>query len=67
MAAPGWAFVLRERSDGSTRLVSRSRNDWDDSLGNTVFFCLFGPVTLMMDRRMLIGIKQRAEGGNKRK
>jgi hypothetical protein len=56
-----WLFFLDERDDGTTRLISRSRNDWNDSIGNTLFFGIFGPATLMMDRKMLLGIKQRVE------
>ena len=56
-----WLFFLDERDDGTTRLISRSRNDWNDSLGNTIFYGIFGPLTLEMDRKMLKGIKERAE------
>jgi len=56
-----WLFFLYENDDGTTRLISRSRNDWNQSLGNTIFYGLFGPLTLEMDRKMLLGIKQRAE------
>jgi hypothetical protein len=58
-----WLFFLDERDDGTTRLISRSRNDWNDSLGNTIFYGIFGPLTLEMDRKMLKGIKKRAEKG----
>lgn len=56
-----WLFFLDERPDGTTRLISRSRNDWNDSLGNTIFYGIFGPLTIEMDRKMLRGIKERAE------
>ena len=56
-----WLFFLDEHDDGTTRLISRSRNDWNKSLGNTLFFGIFGPITLEMDRKMLLGIKQRVE------
>ena len=56
-----WMFFLNEHDDGTTRLISRSRNDWNKSLGNTLFFGIFGPITLEMDRKMLLGIKQRVE------
>ncbi|UCB42420.1 MAG: hypothetical protein JSV77_08120 [Dehalococcoidales bacterium] len=56
-----WVLFLDERDDGTTRLVSRSRNDWNDSLGNTIFFGIFGNFTLEMDRKMLLGIKERVE------
>jgi hypothetical protein len=56
-----WVFFLDEHDNGTTRLVSRSRNDWNYSLGNTVFFGIFGNFTLEMDRKMLLGIKERVE------
>jgi len=56
-----WLLFLDERDDGTTRLISRSRNDWNDSLGNTLFFSIFGTFTLEMDRKMLLEIKERAE------
>ena len=56
-----WVFFLDERADRTTRLISRSRNDWNDSLGNTLFYGVFGNFTLEMDRKMLIGIKERVE------
>ena len=57
-----WLFLLEEQDDRTTRLISRSRNDWNESLGNTIFYGIFGPLTLEMDRKMLLGIKKRAEG-----
>jgi len=54
-------FFLEELDERTTRLISRSRNDWNRSLGNTLVFGFFGPISLMMDRKMLLGIKQRAE------
>ena len=56
-----WVFFLDEIAEGTTRLISRSRNDWNKSLGNTLFFGIFGTISMMMDRKMLLGIKQRAE------
>ena len=56
-----WTFLLNESEKGTTRLISRSRNDWNDNFGNKLFFSLFGPVTLMMDRKFMLGIKKRAE------
>ena len=56
-----WLFYLDERDDGTTRLISRSRNDWNNSLGNTIFYGIFGVPTMEMDRKMLKGIKERAE------
>ena len=33
--------------------------------GNTIFYGIFGPLTIEMDRKMLRGIKERVEAGNK--
>ena len=59
-----WLFFLDERDDGTTRLISRSRNDWNESLGNTIFYGIFGPLTMEMDRKMLKGIKERVEAAS---
>ena len=56
-----WVFFLDERDDGATRLISRSRNDWNQSLGNTLFYGIFGGMSVAMDRKMLLGIKERVE------
>jgi len=56
-----WVFFLDESEEGITRLTSRSRNDWTRSLGNALVFAVFGPISFVMDRKMLLGIKQRAE------
>ncbi len=56
-----WLFFLDEHADGTTRLISRSRNDWNDSFGNTIFYGIFGVPTMEMDRKMLKGIKERTE------
>ncbi len=56
-----WVFFLDELNEGPTRLVSRSRNDWNRSFKNALVFGVFGPISLVMDRKMLLGIKQRAE------
>lgn len=61
-----WLFFLDEQGDGTTRLISRSRNDWNDSFGNTVFYGVFGVPSMEMDRKMLKGIKARAEKNTKR-
>ncbi len=56
-----WAFVLEESDDGTTRLISRSRNEWNRSFGTNLGFRFIGSIAIIMDRRMLLGIKQRAE------
>jgi hypothetical protein len=56
-----WAFGLYPEGDG-TRLVSRNRIDWPKGsrLGD-VGHVLMEPGSLLMERKMLLGIKERAE------
>jgi hypothetical protein len=56
-----WVFFLEETAEGTTRLISRSRNDWNQSKTNTFFYGIFGVISQAMDRKMLKGIKKRAE------
>ena len=54
-----WTFVLEEQ-DGKTRLISRNRfrlPRLKDKLG----MIPMEPGSLIMERKMLVGIKQRAE------
>lgn len=57
-----WVFFLEELDANTSRLISRSRNDYSRSLGNTLTFGILGPISIVMDRKMLLGIKKRAEG-----
>lgn len=56
-----WAFTLRERADGTTRLVVRERygytRSWSPLLVEPVEL-----VSFLMSRKMLKGIRARAEG-----
>ena len=54
-----WSFVLEHR-EGSTRLISRNRFRLP-SLSARLGMVPMGPASLVMQRKMLIGIKQRAE------
>jgi hypothetical protein len=56
-----WLLFLEETTEGTTRLISRSRNDWNQSKANTFFYGMFGVISQAMDRKMLKGIKKRAE------
>ncbi|MFC1951073.1 hypothetical protein ACFLXN_01525 [Chloroflexota bacterium] len=56
-----WLFFVEEMADGTTRMITRSRNDWTQSKTNTFFYGLFGIISLVMDRKMLKGIRKRAE------
>lgn len=58
---PSWAFVLRPQ-DGGTRLVSRWRVDYSDAPWSRISNGLLTPpVEFFMERKMLLGIKARAE------
>jgi hypothetical protein len=54
-----WAFVLEEH-DGRTRLISRNRFRLP-TLAARIGMLPMGPGSLVMERKMLRGIKQRAE------
>lgn len=54
-----WTFVLGERG-GRTRLISRNRFRLP-SLGARIGMAPMEPASLVMERRMLLGIKERAE------
>jgi hypothetical protein len=54
-----WAFVLDE-SDGTTRLISRNRFRLP-SAGARIAMLPMEPASLVMERKMLRGIKRRAE------
>jgi hypothetical protein len=58
-----WTFLLEERGDGSTRLFSRARYDHSPDLSSRLMFgaSLLEPIGGVMDRRMLLGIKERVE------
>jgi hypothetical protein len=55
-----WAFVLVP-DDGATRLVSRNRLKSGESLGSRLALALMTPGSWVMERKMLNGIKERAE------
>lgn len=54
-----WSFILQER-DGGTRLISRNRFITED-LGTRLIMELMITGSLVMERKMLQGIKERAE------
>lgn len=56
-----WAFVLEERRDGTTRLLVRERVALGASRVLRVAGPAIGRVSAVMTRKMLIGIKHRAE------
>ncbi len=58
-----WVFYLDERSDGTTRLITRTRLDYaPHTFGQKLTWeWSTDPIGFVMTRRMLLGIKERAE------
>jgi hypothetical protein len=57
-----WVFFLEPIDAKTTRLIERLRGDWSPSLRNTLFNrVLLEPASFGMERKMLLGIKERAE------
>ncbi len=57
-----WAFVLDPIDDKATRLIIRYRQDFEKSFGNVLGWRVFTePISFWMERKMLQGIKARAE------
>jgi len=56
-----WSFVLAPRDDGSTRLISRNRLPGSGPLFWLGMVLAMEPGSLVMERKMLMGIKGRAE------
>jgi hypothetical protein len=54
-----WSFVLQEH-DGATRLISRNRFRLSTPMAR-VGLLVMEPTSLVMERKMLLGVKQRAE------
>jgi hypothetical protein len=60
--ATSWGFYLREQGSGATRLVERFRCDFTGTLLNHVVYNGFLEAgAFLMERKMLLGIKERAE------
>ena len=64
-AGATWLFYLREIRKDAVRLISHGRNDYGPKVGfaTKLWFssALMEPLVFVMDRKMLWGIKQRAE------
>lgn len=58
----GWTFVLRPVNTHTTRLLSRTRYDYAPIVWGVALRPLLEPVQFLMERRMLLGIRSRAEG-----
>jgi hypothetical protein len=61
-----WAFVLRPLDERTTRLIIRGHGDYNPDFKNALlnFICwrvVFEPAHFIMERKMMLGIKERAE------
>jgi hypothetical protein len=58
-----WLLYLHEVDPVTTRLISRGRNDYSPQLTNKLWMgpLFVEPMGFVMERKMLLGIKQRAE------
>ena len=57
-----WTFYLDTIEENKTRLILRSRLDYEPNMGNTVMWRVFtDPIAFNMERKMLQGIKLRVE------
>lgn len=57
-----WSFHLRKIDDNTTRLIERTRADWNDTWPNRLIVRGYSePGAFVMQRGMLLGIKERAE------
>ena len=57
-----WAFVLEPIDDDTTRLIIRWRQNYEQTFGNILGWRVFtDPITFVMERKMLQGIKARVE------
>jgi hypothetical protein len=60
--AVSWGFYLFPTGAAATRLVERWKANWSPGPANTLFYHLFlEPGAFLMERKMLLGIKRRAE------
>ena len=60
--ATSWGFYLFDRGDKGTRLIERWKASWNPSPANNFLYRLFlEPGAFLMERKMLLNIKQRAE------
>jgi hypothetical protein len=58
-----WLFYLDPIDPAHTRLIVRSRGDHEPTLMNYIMWeGLVDPINFVMERKMMLGIKERAEG-----
>jgi hypothetical protein len=57
-----WVFVLEKKESNSTRLLIRSHGSFASTFTNFIIWrVITEPLQFVMERRMLLGIKERAE------
>ena len=57
-----WGFILESIDAGTTRLYARYRQNFEPTFGNTIIWRVFTePISFVMERKLLQGIKARAE------
>jgi hypothetical protein len=56
-----WQLGLYPVNGRRTRLVSRNRAHFPTTVGSTLFMCVLEPAAFIMTRKMLLGLKRRAE------
>ena len=56
-----WQFGLYPVNERQTRLVSRNLACFSRTVGSTLFMCVLEPAAFVMTRKMLLGLKRRAE------
>ncbi len=60
-----WIWVVEKVDEKTTRLIDRWSMDYSLGLVSQLTYgtCFVEPISFVMDRKMLLGIKQRAEAG----
>ena len=62
-----WSFVLRPLAEGKTRFLIRARGDRPSSLLHwTLHLSVFEPAHFIMERKMMLTLKELAENGPRR-
>jgi hypothetical protein len=56
-----WQFALYPLGENRTRLVTRGTERFTNTVGTWLFMRVMEPAAFIMTRRMLLGLKQRAE------
>lgn len=57
-----WSFVLDQKGERQTRLITRTRLEYEPTVANVLIWrVLTEPISFVMGREMLRGIKRRAE------